>query len=255
MVSRWTRAKRAVSRARGSRSLVPQRERVLSGLTWVAAGLLITTGAMAANGTDLRPTRQTDLISLLQSEARRNRQLAEQVSTLRNEVDQLSRSTSQDSTTGTELDRLARLTGVTPVHGPAVVVTLKDAPLSVKPAGVEDELLIVHQQDIQAVVNALWAGGAEAMAIQGQRVTNRTGIKCVGNSVVLHGVPYAPPYVIAAIGDQFQMETSLAESSYLATYRQYVAAYGLGYGQERQDDLTVPGLTGSLDTQFARSPR
>ena len=102
MVSRWTRAKRVLRRARGSRSLVPPRGRVLSGLTWVAAGLLITTGAIAANGTDLRPTRQTDLISLLQSEARRNRQLAEQVSTLRNEVDQLSRSTSQDTTTGSE---------------------------------------------------------------------------------------------------------------------------------------------------------
>ena len=52
----------------------------------------------------------------------------------------------------------------------------------------------MHQQDIQAVVNALWAGGAEAMTIQGQRVISTTGIKCVGNTVVLHGVPYSPPY-------------------------------------------------------------
>ena len=255
MQSRWTRAKRAVRSAHGRRGLVPRRGRVVSGLTWVAAGLLISTGAIAANGTDLRPVRHNDLVSLLQSEARRNTALADQVATLGHEVDQLSRSTSLDPTTEAELDQLARVTGFTAVRGPAVVVTLTDAPLSVKPAGVADDLLIVHQQDIQAVVNALWAGGAEAMSIQDERVTTRTGIKCVGNSVVLHGVPYAPPYVIAAIGDQARLEAALASSRYLATYRQYVTAYGLGYGQERRDDLTVPALSGSVDTRFAQAAR
>ena len=51
------------------------------------------------------------------------------------------------------------------------------------------------------MVNALWSGGAEAMTIQGQRVISTTGIKCVGNTVLLHGVPYSPPYVITAVGD------------------------------------------------------
>ena len=51
------------------------------------------------------------------------------------------------------------------------------------------------------MVNALWSGGAEAMTLQKQRVISTTGIKCVGNTVVLHGVPYAPPYEITAIGD------------------------------------------------------
>ena len=110
---------------------------------------------------------------------------------------------------------------------------LSDAPLSVKPAGVADELLIVHQQDIQAVVNALWTGGAEAMTIQSQRVTSRTGVKCVGNSVVLHGVPYAPPYEIVAIGDQARLEQALADSAAVTIYRQYVDAYGLGFSQRR----------------------
>ena len=65
----------------------------------------------------------------------------------------------------------------------------------------------MHQQDIQAVVNALWAGGAEAMTIQGQRVVSTTGIKCVGNVVILHGVPYSPPYRISAIGPTDDMLT------------------------------------------------
>ena len=52
------------------------------------------------------------------------------------------------------------------------------------------------------MVNALWSGGAEAMTIQGQRVISTTAVKCVGNTVVLHGIPYAPPYVISAIGNR-----------------------------------------------------
>ena len=90
--------------------------------------------------------------------------------------------------------------------GPAVTVTLSDAPKAEVDRAVKDgkttaDQLVVHQQDIQAVVNALWSGGAEAMTLQKQRVVSTTGIKCVGNTVVLHGVPYAPPYVITAVGD------------------------------------------------------
>ena len=65
--------------------------------------------------------------------------------------------------------------GFTPVTGPPVTVTLDDAPASITADGVDPDLLVVHQQDIQAVVNALWRGGAEAMTIQGQRVISTTG--------------------------------------------------------------------------------
>ena len=59
------------------------------------------------------------------------------------------------------------------------------------------------------MVNALWSGGAEAMTIQGQRVISTTGVKCVGNTVVLHGIPYAPPYVISAIGNPDRLRAAL----------------------------------------------
>jgi uncharacterized protein YlxW (UPF0749 family) len=131
-------------------------------------------------------------------------------------------------------------------------VTLTDAPANVKPIGVAEELLIVHQQDIQAVVNAMWQGGAEAMSIQDQRVTSRTGIKCVGNSVLLHGIPYAPPYVIVAIGDQKAIEQALASSAYLQAYRQYTDRYGLGYSQKRISETTLAAYTGAIELGFAK---
>ena len=142
--------------------------------------------------------------------------------------------------------------GQRPVKGPAVVVALSDAPSGVRPAGVSPELLVVHQQDIQAVVNALWSGGAEAMTIQGQRVTSRTGVKCVGNSVVLHGVPYAPPYEVAAIGEPDRLERALADSTAVQIYRQYVSGYGLGYTQRREASVTMPAYRGSLDIEAKR---
>ena len=66
-------------------------------------------------------------------------------------------------------------------------------------------LLVVHQQDIQAVVNAMWKGGATAVTVQGQRIVTTTGIKCEGNAVQLQGVPYPQPYVIEAVGDQTEL--------------------------------------------------
>ena len=112
---------------------------------------------------------------------------------------------------------------------------------------------MVHQQDIQAVVNAMWAGGAEAVTIQGQRVISTTGIKCVGNTVVLHGIPYAPPYRIEAIGSTERIEESIDASEPIRIYRQYVDAYGLGYEQTRAEQLDMPAFGGSVGVKVARS--
>lgn len=255
MLNRWTRARARFRRARRRQVTGTPAARVATFLTCLVAGLMLTTGALTANGGDLRPGRTTDLVDLLRAESRRNADLAATAGELRAAVDRLAQQVPGDDPLGPQLAELSRNAQLTAVEGPAVTVTLSDAPLSVKPAGVADELLIVHQQDIQAVVNALWQGGAEAMTIQGQRVSAQTGIKCVGNTVLLHGVPYAPPYVITAIGDPLSLEDELARSPHLQVYREYVAAYRLGYTQERAGEVTLPGYQGPLDLQYAGSPR
>ena len=150
-----------------------------------------------------------------------------------------------------ELSRQSRRVGLTPVSGPAVTVTLDDAPASVAANGIDPDLLVVHQQDIQAVVNALWTGGAEAMTIQDQRVISTTAVKCVGNTVVLHGIPYSPPYEITAIGDQARLRAALAESEPIQIYQQYVEAYGLVLREKSEPKVTLPGHEGSLDLTHA----
>lgn len=248
----WRRAlgrlRRAWTRPVSNR---PLRMRMLTAAVLVVAGFMMTTSSLAARGTDLRPSRNSDLVGLVTDRARTNRELAEQVAALRAEVDALSRANTGSDDLAERVATVSDQAGLSALHGPAVRVTLTDAPISVNPEGVDGDLLVVHQQDIQAVANALWAAGAEAMTIQGQRVTSRTGIKCVGNTVVLHGIPYAPPYVITAIGDQGALEAGLNASAYLVSYREYSRAYGLGYRQERVADAQMPAYTGAYELRYA----
>ena len=248
---RWAHARSRLRRAARRTGEIRIGRRLVSIGICVFAGFMIATGALNAGGTDLRPNRNTDLVGLVTSESKRNRELAERVAALRADVDALAKGDGGGVPEQTT-NQAAAIAGQTRVRGPAVAVVLGDAPSAVQPPGVSPELLVVHQQDIQAVVNALWSGGAEAMTIQGQRVTSRTGVKCVGNSVVLHGVPYAPPYEMVAIGDQDALERALSTSAALQVYRQYVSAYNLGYSQRREAVVTMPAYRGSLEIEARR---
>ncbi|WP_255422274.1 DUF881 domain-containing protein [Tessaracoccus sp. MC1627] len=229
------------------------RGRVTTILVCVLAGFMMTVAALAARGTDLRTDRNADMRDLIVSQGQRNAELSLEADELRAEVASLG---SGQVGTGDLADDLAEAefrAGLVAVGGPGLRVTLTDAPNDVRPAGVDDDALVVHQQDIQAVANALWAGGAEAMTIQGQRVIATTGIKCVGNTVVLHGIPYAPPYVIEAVGDQQRLQAGLDASEAVQIYRQYVDAYGLGYAVERPQQLELPAFSGTTGISLAQA--
>lgn len=253
----WDRLRARLPRVRAIVRNNPHRTlagRITTVVVCITAGLLMTVAAFAARGTDLRADRNANLRDLIVSQGHRNEQLRTDVDRLRAETEQMG----DGGGPGGHDSRLARVehgAGLRAVGGPGVRVTLTDAPNDVKPAGVDDDALVVHQQDIQAVVNALWAGGAEAMSIQGQRVIATTGIKCVGNTVVLHGVPYAPPYLIEAIGDAGRMRASLDGNDAVRVYRQYVDAYGLGYSVEDVNQLQLSAFSGSWGIDRARRSR
>ncbi len=246
-------ASRASTRAGGAPRSV--RGRLVTLGICVLAGLMITVSAINARGTDLRSDRADSVRQLVATQADRNEELRITTDELRAEVDELTSRMQGGSRMTDALQQAGLDASTVAVSGPGIRVALDDAPLEVKPAGVHDDALIVHQQDIQAVVNAMWSGGAEAMTIQGQRVVATTGIKCVGNSVVLHGVPYAPPYVIEAIGDTDGMEKAVELSEQVAIYRQYVAAYGLGYAFERVTTLDAPAFSGAIGLRQAERTR
>ncbi len=183
------------TRTYASRSLV---WRLLAPLVFVAAGALFVTSMVTSQGTDLRAGRYDDLDGLANAEAKRPGRPARpdgRADRRRGPAHPGDRPAAATPPPAAKVEALEGPAGLRPVRGPGVTIPLDDAPDGVlSAAGNDVSDLIVHQQDIQAVANALWAGGAEAMTIAGERVVATTGIKCVGNTVVLHGVPYSPPY-------------------------------------------------------------
>ena len=226
---------------------------------FVLAGVLFVTTSVNSKGLDLRAASVTDLDHVVRAEREHANDLQARVAALNSEVGRLSRQVSDSQVTELQhqVDLLRGPSGFSAVSGPGLTVTLDDAPKSeidaaAEPGGVSQDELVVHQQDIQAVVNALWTGGAEAMTIQGQRVISTTGIKCVGNTVVLHGVTYSPPYRIAAIGNPIDLQASLNASDYVNAYLTFVDAYQLGYEVESSVALEFPAYTGASKLKYAR---
>ena len=235
----------------------PRLARSASVIVMALAGLMMTTAATNSRGHDLRPERDTDMATLVRSQASHNAALQKEAAGLRAQVEDLSKANQTPGVTSSVISSasaLAPSVGLEAVSGKALRVTLDDAPLSENPDGVDANMLVVHQQDIQMVVNTLWSGGAGAMTIQGQRVISTTAVKCVGNTVVLHGVAYAPPYVIEAIGDLNAMQKALDTSEAVRIYKEYVSAYQLGWSVERAGQVTMPAYTGAVAVSHA-TPR
>ena len=227
-------------------------------LVLVAGGLLFATSAETAHGTQLRPDRP-DLVALIRSESTRVEERAGQVQTLRDRVDADTRAAAVGNAGIARLQHAAEglgaAAGLEPVTGPGLVVTLNDAPRNgPMPPGVKPDDLVVHQQDVQAVVNALWVGGAEAMMLQDQRVISTSAVRCVGNTLILQGRVYSPPFVITAIGDTARMRAALAASPEVQIYREYVDVLGLGWSVRSDRRLSMPGYAGSLDLRYAHVP-
>ena len=234
----------------------PRLARSATVIVMALAGLMMTTAAINSRGHDLRPERDTDMATLVRSQASHNA-LQKEAAGLRAQVEDFSKANQPPGVTSSVISSasaLAPSVGLGAVSGKALRVTLDDAPLSENPDGVDANMLVVHQQDIQMVVNTLWSGGAEAMTIQGQRVISTTAVKCVGNTVVLHGVAYAPPYVIEAIGDLNAMQKALDTSEAVRIYKEYVSAYQLGWSVERAGQVTMPAYTGAVAVSHA-TPR
>ncbi|HYN30764.1 MAG TPA: DUF881 domain-containing protein [Dermatophilaceae bacterium] len=226
----------------------------------LAAGVLFATSSSVAQGTSLR-SAATGIPDLIRSQTLANERRAAEVDRLQGEVDELTRAqapfTADVTRLGAEADALAVDAGRVPAQGPTLTVSLDDSPLASDevPEGFTVDDIVVHQQDVQAVVNAMWAGGAEAMMLQDQRVISTSAVRCVGNTLILQGRVYSPPYVVRAIGPVPDMRAAVASSPEVAIYQQYVEAVGLGYEVSSSAKETFPAYSGSITPEFARVMR
>ncbi len=221
----------------------------------VLAGMLFAVSAQTARGTSLR-SETADLPALVRQQTRIHQSRDQQLADLRAEVRRL---TQQQAPGDARLaaatkrgDLLAPEAGTQAVRGPVLTVTLDDSALSPSAfPGAPLDYFVVHQQDVQAVVNALWAGGAEAMMLMDQRVISTSAVRCVGNTLILQGRVYSPPFTIQAMGDPQRLRNALADSPQVDIYKQYVEAYGLGYEVSSRHRETFPAFAGSTKLEHA----
>ena len=217
------------------------------------AGLLLVAGAATARGTDLRGDDRGDLQSLIRDSARRGDATQADVDRLRAEVDQLT-----DEAAGGAADQarrqaeaLAPGTGAAAITGPGVRVSLDDADPTTaadRPSGLGPDDLVVHQQDVQAVVNAMWRGGADGVQVMDQRILATSAVRCVGNTLILGGRVYSPPFTVTAVGDPDRLSRALADEPGVQLFRAYVDLAGLRYAEKRLGKVTLPaGVPPTLD--------
>ncbi len=225
---------------------------------FACAGVLFATSAGAARGGDLRGGNRTDLADLIRVQEQKVADSTRSVEALRRDVaDATKIAAAADQRIGTEQRKSKALNaaaGLQAVHGPGLRVTLSDAPRSADrllPEGASPDDLVVHQQDVQGVVNALWSAGADAVQIMDQRAIVTSAVRCVGSTLILQGRVYFPPYTITAIGDPDLLRQALDASKAVALYRYYADRYSLVYRTDTLGNVRLPGYEGTLDLLYA----
>lgn len=235
--------------------------RALVPLVVASAALLLVTSAVTARGTDLRSSDAVPVAERIRAEEATLARLTKQADRLRAEIStttqQVSRNSRAVSTAQAQANRLALAAGLTPLRGPAVSVSLDDASKADQQralaAGAAPDDLVIHQQDVQGVVNALWAGGADGITIMGQRIVATSAVLCVGNTLLLHGRTFGPPFVITAVGNPKALRRALDADPSVSIFRQYVATYGLRYTVRTAAVTTLPAYTGPLELSHAKA--
>ena len=136
-------------------------------------------------------------------------------------------------------------TGYVAVHGPGVVVTLSDAPEDSEGDDSED-LGAVIDSDVQHAVNGLWQAGAEAVAINDQRLTARSAIRSAAGAILVNYRPLRPPYLVQAIGDPRALEQGFLATSDATELSDVSAQFGIGFTTESVDEVRLPAATAAL---------
>jgi uncharacterized protein YlxW (UPF0749 family) len=224
----------------------------------LAAGLLFATSGRTAQGTDLRAGEITELSELI---GQRNAVIARQADQLSQLQRQVQRLTEQAATRDGAVaaaqatgDAGALSAALVPLTGPGIVITLNDAPSRPDgslPVNARADDLVIHQSDVQAVVNAVWAAAADGVAVMDQRLIATSAVRCVGNTLLLQGRTYSPPFEITAIADASAVRAQLAVSPQVAVFQQAVDAFGLTFEIRERPEVSLPAYDGPLDLEYA----
>ncbi|MDQ1295627.1 MAG: hypothetical protein QG608_3512 [Actinomycetota bacterium] len=191
-------------------------------------------------------------------DARLDRQ-EQTVQELRSQIDRLQRSAlgKDDADLQAKLNALSLVTGESPVRGSGLEIVMDDAPTDDAAVGTdprdqeEADQGRVLDRDLQTVINGLWAAGAEAIAVNGQRLTALSAIRSAGQAILVGFRPLVPPYRIQAVGDPDVLHTRFADSSAGPYLQGLQTNYGIRAQLTARGRMTLPGAS-SLVLHAAR---
>jgi uncharacterized protein YlxW (UPF0749 family) len=200
------------------------------------------------------------VVQLEQQQEELRAQIAEEEAKVRDfqERDAASQATLEELSNQVEAARLAA--GLTEVHGPGVIIEIADS-RRIVPAGDNPANYIVLVDDLQDIVTALWASGAEAIAISGgasdsapaERLVATTSIYGVGASILVNAASLQPPFRIEAIGAEGLNERVEAHPAFRSGVRLRIDAFGLEFASEAADDVTLPAFVGNTTMSWGVS--
>jgi uncharacterized protein YlxW (UPF0749 family) len=226
--------------------------RVGTVLVLVTFALLLSVAAVQAARNE--PVREAGRRSLLDQVEERRDQLTEarsELATMRREVTTLRSSQLAGSEEGraleSRLQTLGAVVGARPVTGPGMVVTVDDA------IDARSNRQRVLDGDLQRLVNGLWLAGAEAIAINGQRLTQLSAIRTAGEAIHVNFKPLRPPYVVAAIGNPDQMPARFIETRGGAWWLNLRAVYEVRFDMSSREEILLPTVDIG-DLRLARTP-
>lgn len=242
-------AQAAAARGVEGRSGMPGtvREKLGLGAGLVLAALVVTVGAAQARVTapELAKERQ-ELISRIDDGDRRADSLQRNVDRLRKDVEARQRKALQKHG-GDEAEVAGLLSGSLPVHGPGIKLMVDDAKDTQdsdsggprQSSGFSDNGR-VRDRDLQRVVNGLWESGAEAVSVNGQRMTSLSAIRAAGDAILVDNKPLVPPYTLLALGQGKKLSTAFQDSAdgqYLQVLQEN---YGVRTSISTQDAVRLP---------------
>lgn len=203
--------------------------------------------------TPLASRYQIQLAEAAQGLQDEQQQLKAEVLRLRSELDAIDAQTAafggQSATLKADLDRLRAAAGLSPVTGPGITVTLDDGRVPTGAPARDIELAIVHSTDLTDVFNTAWKGGAEAIAVNGERITGSSA--CVGAVIQINGTLLSPPFVVRIVGPADGLLAAFNDASELQDQKQRHASFGLGFSVARTDRVEVPAYSGAVRVRWA----
>jgi uncharacterized protein YlxW (UPF0749 family) len=140
--------------------------------------------------------------------------------------------------------------GLVPLEGPGVVAIFQDS-TAVIPQNEDPNNYILHDYMLRDVLNTLWAGGAEAISMNGERILSNSPLYCVGTTVIANATRLSPPYEVHAIGNPDALEAGLRNSPQMRQFNERAQIYDLPISIQKVAKVQVAAYSGAVAMKYA----